>query len=192
MGPRGSSSTPVSPTCSGTPGLGPCRFHGVHRLLRNDGRPGLTTWILRGGASTCCLDYPLDGGDPLGDWRGGHRHHALPGGDRRLLSVALLHPRSQLRIRLDTLVPDWRLMGRRCDSGSSLMYLYLSVVLALVTTRRCCQSAPPRHAAAYGVITARFFYLIFEGIAMGIQPIASFNAGAGNCPVPRVRNLALG
>lgn len=26
-------------------------------------------------------------------------------------------PRSQLRIRLDTLVPDWRLMGRPCDSG---------------------------------------------------------------------------
>ena len=38
-----------------------------------------------------------------------------------------------------------------------------------------------------------FFYLIFEGIAMGIQPIASFNAGAGNwARVLRVRNLALG
>ncbi|MGL5599077.1 MAG: MATE family efflux transporter, partial [Aeromonas sp.] len=34
--------------------------------------------------------------------------------------------------------------------------------------------------------------LIFEGIAMGIQPIASFNAGAGNWPrVLRIRNLAL-
>ena len=26
-------------------------------------------------------------------------------------------PRSQLRIGWDTLRPDWRLMGRRCDSG---------------------------------------------------------------------------
>ncbi len=74
------------------------------------------------------------------------------------------------------------------------MYLYLSVVLAL-HNKALLSVGTSLHVAAYGVISysEAFFYLIFEGIAMGIQPIASFNAGAGNwARVLRVRNLALG
>ncbi|WP_323076876.1 MATE family efflux transporter, partial [Aeromonas hydrophila] len=105
-------------------------------------------------------------------------------------------PRSQLRIGWDTLRPDWRLMGEtlRLGVSSFLMYLYLSVVLAL-HNKALLAVGTSLHVAAYGVISysEAFFYLIFEGIAMGIQPIASFNAGAGNwARVLRVRNLALG
>ena len=105
-------------------------------------------------------------------------------------------PRSQLRIGWDTLRPDWRLMGEtlRLGVSSFLMYLYLSVVLAL-HNKALLSVGTSLHVAAYGVISycEAFFYLIFEGIAMGIQPIASFNAGAGNWSrVLRVRNLALG
>lgn len=166
-------------------------------LLRNDGRPGFVTIIMVvGGLLNVLLDYLLMVVFPFG----------LAGvATATMLSQAvtglacLWHfftPRSQLRISWDTLRPDLRLMGEtvRLGVSSFLMYLYLSVVLAL-HNKALLAVGTSLHVAAYGVIsyTEAFFYLVFEGIAMGIQPIASFNAGAGHWPrVLRVRNLALG
>lgn len=166
-------------------------------LLRNDGRPGFVTIIMVvGGLLNVGLDYLLMVVFPFG----------LAGvATATMLSQAvtgiacLWHfftPRSQLRISWDTLLPDLRLMGEtvRLGVSSFLMYLYLSVVLAL-HNKALLAVGTSLHVAAYGVIsyTEAFFYLVFEGIAMGIQPIASFNAGAGHWQrVLRVRNLALG
>ncbi|MBW3782154.1 MATE family efflux transporter [Aeromonas veronii] len=166
-------------------------------LLRNDGRPGFVTLILVvGGLLNVLLDYLLMVVFPFG----------LAGvATATMLSQAvtglacLWHfftPRSQLRISWDTLRPDLRLMGEtvRLGISSFLMYLYLSVVLAL-HNKALLAVGTSLHVAAYGVIsyTEAFFYLVFEGIAMGIQPIASFNAGAGHWRrVLRIRNLALG
>ncbi|MEH8245648.1 MATE family efflux transporter [Aeromonas veronii] len=166
-------------------------------LLRNDGRPGFVTFIMVvGGLLNVLLDYLLMVVFPFG----------LAGvATATMLSQAvtglacLWHfftPRSQLRISWDTLRPDLRLMGEtvRLGISSFLMYLYLSVVLAL-HNKALLAVGTSLHVAAYGVIsyTEAFFYLVFEGIAMGIQPIASFNAGAGHWRrVLRIRNLALG
>ncbi|TNI47968.1 MATE family efflux transporter [Aeromonas veronii] len=166
-------------------------------LLRNDGRPGFVTLIMVvGGLLNVLLDYLLMVVFPFG----------LAGvATATMLSLAvtglacLWHfftPRSQLRISWDTLRPDLRLMGEtvRLGVSSFLMYLYLSVVLAL-HNKALLAVGTSLHVAAYGVIsyTEAFFYLVFEGIAMGIQPIASFNAGAGHWRrVLRIRNLALG
>lgn len=166
-------------------------------LLRNDGRPGFVTIIMVvGGLLNVLLDYLLMVVFPFG----------LAGvATATMLSQAvtgiacLWHfftPRSQLLISWDTLRPDLRLMGEtvRIGVSSFLMYLYLSVVLAL-HNKALLAVGTSLHVAAYGVIsyTEAFFYLVFEGIAMGIQPIASFNAGAGHWQrVLRVRNLALG
>ncbi|MEZ7009842.1 MATE family efflux transporter [Aeromonas sp. S13(2024)] len=166
-------------------------------LLRNDGRPGFVTLIMVvGGLLNVLLDYLLMVVFPFG----------LAGvATATMLSQAvtglacLWHfftPRSQLRISWDTLRPDLRLMGEtvRLGASSFLMYLYLSVVLAL-HNKALLAVGTSLHVAAYGVIsyTEAFFYLVFEGIAMGIQPIASFNAGAGHWRrVLRIRNLALG
>ncbi len=166
-------------------------------LLRNDGRPGFVTLIMVvGGLLNVLLDYLLMVVFPFG----------LAGvATATMLSQAvtglacLWHfftPRSQLRISWDTLRPDLRLMGEtvRLGGSSFLMYLYLSVVLAL-HNKALLAVGTSLHVAAYGVIsyTEAFFYLVFEGIAMGIQPIASFNAGAGHWRrVLRIRNLALG
>ncbi len=166
-------------------------------LLRNDGRPGFVTLIMVvGGLLNVLLDYLLMVVFPFG----------LAGvATATMLSQAvtglacLWHfftPRSQLRISWDTLRPDLRLMGEtvRLGVSSFLMYLYLSVVLAL-HNKALLAVGTSLHVAAYGVIsyTEAFFYLVFEGIAMGIQPIASFNAGAGHWRrVLRTRNLALG
>ncbi|MFQ2051639.1 MATE family efflux transporter [Aeromonas veronii] len=165
--------------------------------LRNDGRPGFVTLIMVvGGLLNVLLDYLLMVVFPFG----------LAGvATATMLSQAvtglacLWHfftPRSQLRISWDTLRPDLRLMGEtvRLGVSSFLMYLYLSVVLAL-HNKALLAVGTSLHVAAYGVIsyTEAFFYLVFEGIAMGIQPIASFNAGAGHWRrVLRIRNLALG
>lgn len=166
-------------------------------LLRNDGRPGLTTWILVGGGLlNVLLDYLLMAVIPWGLAGAAIAtmlSQAVTGG------LCLWHfftPRSKLRIGWDTLLPDWRLMLETVKLGFSsfLMYLYLSVVLAL-HNKALLAVGTSLHVAAYGVIsyTEAFFYLIFEGIAMGSQPIASFNAGAGNWQrVLRIRNLALG
>ncbi len=166
-------------------------------LLRNDGRPGFVTLIMVvGGLLNVLLDYLLMVVFPFG----------LAGvATATMLSQAvtglacLWHfftPHSQLRISWDTLRPDLRLMGEtvRLGVSSFLMYLYLSVVLAL-HNKALLAVGTSLHVAAYGVIsyTEAFFYLVFEGIAMGIQPIASFNAGAGHWRrVLRIRNLALG
>ena len=166
-------------------------------LLRNDGRPGFVTLIMVvGGLLNVLLDYLLMVVFPFG----------LAGvATATMLSQAvtglacLWHfftPRSQLRISWDTLRPDLLLMGETARLGISsfLMYLYLSVVLAL-HNKALLAVGTSLHVAAYGVIsyTEAFFYLVFEGIAMGIQPIASFNAGAGQWRrVLRIRNLALG
>ena len=166
-------------------------------LLRNDGRPGFVTLIMVvGGLLNVLLDYLLMVVFPFG----------LAGvATATMLSQAvtglacLWHfftPRSQLRISWDTLRPDLRLMGEtvRLGVSSFLMYLYLSVVLAL-HNKALLAVGTSLHVAAYGVIsyTEAFFYLVFEGIAMGIQPIDSFNAGAGHWRrVLRIRNLALG
>ncbi len=166
-------------------------------LLRNDGRPGFVTLIMVvGGLLNVLLDYLLMVVFPFG----------LAGvATATMLSQAVtglaclwhfFRPRSQLRISWDTLRPDLRLMGEtvRLGVSSFLMYLYLSVVLAL-HNKALLAVGTSLHVAAYGVIsyTEAFFYLVFEGIAMGIQPIASFNAGAGHWRrVLRIRNLALG
>ncbi|WP_303842813.1 MATE family efflux transporter [Aeromonas sobria] len=166
-------------------------------LLRNDGRPGFVTIIMVvGGLLNVGLDYLLMVVFPFG----------LAGvATATMISQAvtglacLWHfftPRSQLRISWDTLRPDLALMAEtvRLGVSSFLMYLYLSVVLAL-HNKALLAVGTSLHVAAYGVIsyTEAFFYLVFEGVAMGIQPIASFNAGAGHWQrVLRVRNLALG
>ena len=166
-------------------------------LLRNDGHPGLTTWILvAGGVLNVLLDYLLMAVLPWGLAGAAIAtmlSQAMTGG---LCLWHFLSRRSQLRIRWDSLRPDWRQIGQtlRLGFSSFLMYLYLSVVLAM-HNKAMLAVGTSLHIAAYGVIsyTEAFFYLIFEGIAMGIQPIASFNAGAGLWHrVIRIRNLALG
>jgi putative MATE family efflux protein len=166
-------------------------------LLRNDGHPGLTTWILvAGGVLNVLLDYLLMAVLPWGLAGAAIAtmlSQAMTGG---LCLWHFLSRRSQLRIRWDSLRPDWRQIGQtlRLGFSSFLMYLYLSVVLAM-HNKAMLTVGTSLHVAAYGVIsyTEAFFYLIFEGIAMGIQPIASFNAGAGLWHrVIRIRNLALG
>lgn len=100
--------------------------------------------------------------------------------------------KSSLRIHWDSLKLNTCLQILKLGTSSLLMYMYLSVVLIL-HNKAFLMVGKPIHVAAYGIVsyTEAFFYLIFEGIALGTQPITSFNTGAGLIDrVIKVRNLA--
>ncbi|QSX38216.1 MATE family efflux transporter [Shewanella sedimentimangrovi] len=165
-------------------------------LLRNDGRPGFVTWVLIGGGLlNTLLDYLLMMVFPLGLAGAAIAtmlSQAVTGG---LCLAHFFGPRTKLRINLAqmALTLDNCLNIARVGVPSLLMNLYLSIVLTLHNTALLWVGTP-LHVAAYGVVsyTEAFFYLIFEGIALGTQPILSFNAGAGRHDrVREARRLAM-
>jgi putative MATE family efflux protein len=166
-------------------------------LARNDGRPGFVTWVLiAGGVLNTLLDwlfivvwpYGLAGAaiaTMLSQAVTGFLclQHFFGAGTRLRLGW------QQLRLTLDNC-----LNIAATGFPSLLMSLYLSVVLTL-HNMALLRVGTSLHVAAYGVVsyTEAFFYLIFEGIAFGTQPIFSFNAGAGRFDrVREARRIAFG
>lgn len=151
-------------------------------LLRNDGRPGFVTWILIiSGCLNALLDWLLIVVFPLG----------LAGAAiatmicQAVTGLACLQHFFTAKTRLGINIEQMKLTLDHCFNivkvgfPSFLMNLYLSIVLTLHNMAFLWVGAPI-HVAAYGVVsyTEALFYLIFEGIALGTQPIFSFNAGA--------------
>lgn len=166
-------------------------------LLRNDGRPSFVTFILiLGGVLNTLLDWLFIVVFPFG-LAGAAIATMLAQAVTGLMCVQhFFGPKTRLKI-------DWQQMKLTVDNclniarvglPSFLMNLYLSIVLTLHNTAFLWVGGPI-HVAAYGVVsyTEAFFYLIFEGIALGTQPIYSFNAGAGRFDrVKQARNIAFG
>ena len=164
-------------------------------LLRNDGQPNRVTLIMiLGGVLNVVLDWLFIVVIP---WELTGAAIATMLSQLATALLCLQHffsDKSQLRITWQTLKLRWHDVGQICQLGFSslLMYLYLSVVLTL-HNKAFLWVGKPIHVAAYGIVsyTEAFFYLIFEGIALGIQPITSYNTGAGRHDrVIAVRNLA--
>lgn len=163
-------------------------------LLRNDGRPSMVTFVLILGGTQHFLRLVIYRGISL--WFGGRRDcdHVSAGCDGLTVFTAFFGSRTQLKINLEQmkLKFDNCVNIARVGLPSFLMNLYLSIVLTLHNTAFLWVGGP-LHVAAYGVVsyTEAFFYLIFEGIALGTQPIYSFNAGAGRFDrVKQARNIA--
>ncbi|WP_084722237.1 MATE family efflux transporter [Photobacterium aquae] len=164
-------------------------------LLRNDGQPNRVTAIMIfGGILNIVLDWLFIVVLP---W-------ALTGAAiATMLSqlvtalLCLQHffsAKTELRITRQSMALHWDTVCQICKLGFSslLMYLYLSVVLTL-HNKAFLWVGNAIHVAAYSIVsyTEAFFYLIFEGIALGIQPITSYNTGAGEYHrVRQTRNLA--
>ena len=89
--------------------------------------------------------------------------------------------RTRLRITLASMMPSASIIRDVFQIGTPgfLMYLYLSVVLTFHNMAFLSLNSTV-HVAAYAIVSyiEAFFYLIFEGIALGMQPITSFNYGA--------------
>lgn len=164
-------------------------------LLRNDGQPNRVTLIMIfGGVLNVVLDWLFIVVFPF-ELTGAAIATMLSQAATSLLCLQhFFSPKTTLRIHWETLKLKWdtAIQIIRLGFSSLLMYLYLSVVLTL-HNKAFLLVGDALHVAAYGIVsyTEAFFYLIFEGIALGIQPITSYNTGAGQTErVIKVRNLA--
>lgn len=164
-------------------------------LLRNDGQPNRVTLIMIfGGILNIVLDWLLIVVFPYG-LTGAAIATMLSQAATCLLCLQhFFSDKSSLRFGWDSLKLKWDIVTQilRLGSSSLLMYLYLSVVLIL-HNKAFLWVGGAIHVAAYSIVsyTEAFFYLVFEGIALGIQPITSYNTGAGlKDRVIKVRNIA--
>ncbi|WP_036818844.1 MATE family efflux transporter, partial [Photobacterium sanctipauli] len=164
-------------------------------LLRNDGQPNRVTLIMIfGGVLNVFLDWIFIVVLP---WELTGAAIATMLSQLATATLCISHffsDKTQLRITWQTLKLKWHEVAQICRLGFSslLMYLYLSVVLTL-HNKAFLWVGQPIHVAAYGIVsyTEAFFYLIFEGIALGIQPITSYNTGAKRHDrVIKTRNIA--
>ncbi|WP_414628793.1 MATE family efflux transporter [Shewanella colwelliana] len=151
-------------------------------LLRNDGRPGFVTYVLIfGGCLNAVLDWLLIVVFPYG-LVGASIATMISQAVTGLLCLQhFFSDKTRLRINVEQMKLTWDHCLNIVKVGfpSFLMNLYLSIVLTLHNMAFLWVGGPI-HVAAYGVVsyTEALFYLVFEGIAFGTQPIFSFNAGA--------------
>ncbi|EAR55965.1 putative MATE efflux family protein [Photobacterium sp. SKA34] len=164
-------------------------------LLRNDGQPKRVTYIMIfGGLLNIFLDWLFIVVIPWGLTGAAIATMLSQAATSILCLQHFFSYKSSLRIHWDSLKLklDTCLQILKLGTSSLLMYMYLSVVLIL-HNKAFLMVGKPIHIAAYGIVsyTEAFFYLIFEGIALGTQPITSFNTGAGlKVRVIKARNLA--
>ncbi|BCV37402.1 MATE family efflux transporter [Shewanella indica] len=152
-------------------------------LLRNDGRPSFVTWILVfGGVLNTLLDWLFIVVFPFGLTGAAIAtmlSQAVTGG---LCLQHFFGKRTRLNIDWQQMKLSLELVWEIVKLGmpSFLMNLYLSIVLTM-HNMALLWTGTSLHVAAYGVVsyTEALFYFVFEGIALGTQPILSFNAGAG-------------
>ncbi|WP_394230453.1 MATE family efflux transporter [Shewanella colwelliana] len=151
-------------------------------LLRNDGRPGFVTYVLiLGGCLNAVLDWLLIVVFPYG-LVGASIATMISQAVTGLLCLQhFFSDKTRLRINVEQMKLTWDHCLNIVKVGfpSFLMNLYLSIVLTLHNMAFLWVGGPI-HVAAYGVVsyTEALFYLVFEGVAFGTQPIFSFNAGA--------------
>ncbi|MCG9697281.1 MATE family efflux transporter [Shewanella sp. Isolate11] len=151
-------------------------------LLRNDGRPGFVTYVLiLSGCLNALLDWLFIVVFPFGLAGAAIATMICQAVTALLCLQHFFTAKTRLRINLEQMVLslDNCLNIVRVGFPSFLMNLYLSIVLTLHNTAFLWVGGPI-HVAAFGVVSyaEALFYLVFEGIAFGTQPIFSFNAGA--------------
>ncbi|WP_325894588.1 MATE family efflux transporter [Grimontia sp. NTOU-MAR1] len=164
-------------------------------LLRNDGEPNRVTFIMiLGGVLNIFLDWVFIVLIPW-ELKGAAIATML---SQAVTAVLCLHhffkPTTRLHFTLTSIVIRVKTVVDIFQLGipGFLIYLYLSVVLTFHNMAFLASGAPI-NVAAYAVVsyTEAFFYLAFEGIALGMQPITSFNLGAGKIErVKTSRNIA--
>ncbi len=152
-------------------------------LIRNDGRPGLTTCIMMIGAlANILLDYVfvawLKWGVP-----GAAIATVIAQGITAIWCVAYFFSnKSNLRLTRKDAIFDLKIIRRICAIGfaSLVMQLYISALI-LVHNKVLLKFAGDMELAAFAIIgyVETIFYLVAEGIALGLQPILSQNFGAG-------------
>lgn len=152
-------------------------------LLRNDGKPVFVTWVLiLGGVLNVFLDWLWIAVFPYGLTGAAIATMVSQMVTGLLCLQHFFFAKTDLKIDFSQmkLKSAYCLNILRLGIPSFLMNLYLSIVLTM-HNMAFLWVGTSLHVAAYGVVcyAEALFYLLFEGIAFGVQPILSFNAGAG-------------
>ncbi len=152
-------------------------------LVRNDGRPRLCMNIMVAGVLVnLVLDYLFVMRMGMGMSGAAFAtiiSFALPA---VLLMYYLFGSKAKLRLRLKALKfkPGTQLKILRAGLPSFVMQFSLALVL-FAHNYMLLRYGSELAVSAYGIIGYAFsiFYMLFEGIALGVQPIIGFNYGAG-------------
>lgn len=153
-------------------------------LLRNDGSPNLATMLMVLGAITnIVLDYLFIG---LLQWQLTGAAIATALAQMVVLLVGLSYffsRKAKLRLSKHNFSFQWRLLPQIFAIGTSsfFMYAYGSMMVALHNSLLLSYGSPVL-VGAYAILgyIIVVYYLIAEGIANGMQPLASFYHGAGH------------
>jgi putative MATE family efflux protein len=153
-------------------------------LVRNDGKPKLCMKIMVAGVlANAVLDYLFVmhlGMGMSGAAAATILSFALPA---VLLTNYLFSSRAKLRLRLKSMrvKTDTTLNILKAGVPSFVMEISFALVL-FAQNYMLLRYGSELAVSAYGVIGYIFsiFYMLFEGIALGVQPIIGFNYGAGN------------
>ncbi|EIY8040998.1 MATE family efflux transporter [Vibrio vulnificus] len=153
-------------------------------LLRNDGSPNLATMLMVLGAITnIVLDYLFIG---LLQWQLTGAAIATALAQMVVLLVGLRYffsRKAKLRLSKRSFSFQWRLLPQIFAIGTSsfFMYAYGSMMVALHNSLLLSYGSPVL-VGAYAILgyIIVVYYLIAEGIANGMQPLASFYHGAGH------------
>ena len=151
-------------------------------LLRNDNKPGLVTVILiAGGVLNILFDWLFLAKFGYG-LAGAAIASMLSQGITAVWAIYhLCATKSALKISFKNFQFDLQTIIKIIKIGipSFLMELYLSAIVAIHNGALLWVGGAVQ-VAAYSIITyiEDFYYLLFSGIALGTQPILSFNMGA--------------
>lgn len=153
-------------------------------LLRNDNSPNIATLLMVIGAiANIVFDYLFIA------WLGWELRGAAFATALAQLIVTVLglayffSPRATLRLKLSDLKVQWASIPQIASIGTSsfFMYAYGSMMVA-VHNGLFASYGSPVLIGAYAILgyIVTVYYLTAEGIANGMQPLVSYNHGAGN------------
>ncbi|WP_410509620.1 MATE family efflux transporter [Methanosarcina hadiensis] len=153
-------------------------------LVRNNGKPKLCMKIMVAGVlANVVLDYLFVMHMEMG-MRGAATatilSFVLPAA---LLTYHLFSREAKLKLRLRSMSVKAATTTRILKTGTPSFVMQISFALVLFAQNYMLLKYGSELAvSAYGVIGYIFsiFYMLFEGIALGVQPIIGFNYGAGN------------
>ena len=152
-------------------------------LVRNDGKPRLCMNIMIAGVVVnLVLDYLFVMRMGMGMSGAAFAtiiSFALPAG---LLVCYLSGSQAKLRLRLKAMRFKFGILSQILRAGLPSFVMQLSLALVLFAHNyMLLRYGSELAVSAYGIIGYVFsiFYMLFEGVALGVQPIIGFNYGAG-------------
>ncbi|WMW22259.1 MATE family efflux transporter [Methanolobus mangrovi] len=152
-------------------------------LVRNDGRPVLAMKVMVVSVlANILLDYIFIMELGMGMMGAAVATVAAFAMMAIMLASYLFSSKAKLKVSLSSMGFDYRTILQIVKTGMPSFAMQFSIaVLLLAHNFVLLKYGSELSVSAFGIIDYSFsmFYMLFEGIAMGVQPIVGFNYGAG-------------